>query len=254
MLKRAKRGYAPPVKPLVAVPPFFGRSLEVEKDCTLSLETILFGDFDRYLPQLIVGLSSLGYSGLGSLRPYGFNRFDVESGVCAFSGRAILREGVLYPGSLQSIGVSDIQPIESAQVSVGFRTPFTGSVFPPNLDELIELTRRRLIGFVNEYGDGANVPAFSCKGEIARSSVHYHKLERRSTRSEKKFFKGYTGLVDYKIEEADAVSRWLLGVAFVLGCGPDSSFGCGFLQDLTKPKQGTTPRNNGTKEVQLRGP
>jgi len=236
MRTKAKRGYAPPVKPLVTVPPFFGRTLEVEKDCQLILETILLGDFDRYLPQLIRGLSSLGLSGLGSLRPYGFNRFDVESGLCAFSGREVLREGVLYPSNLRSIDVSDTQPIESAQVSVGFRTPFTGSVFPPDLSQLIELTRRRLIGFVNEYGDGANVPAFSCKGEIVHSSVHYHKLERRSTRSEKKFFRGYTGVVEYRIEEADAVSRWLLGVAFVLGCGPDSSFGCGFLQDLVKPK------------------
>lgn len=220
----------------MTVPPFFGRTLEIDKDCQLTLETILFENFDCYLPQLIVGLSSLGYSGLGSLRPYGFNRFDVESGICAFSGRTILREGMLYPSNLRSIDVSDVQPIESAQVSVGFRTPFTGSVFPPDLNELLELARRRLIGFVNEYGDGTNVPAFSCKGEIVRSSVHYHKLERRSTRSEKKLFRGYTGVVDYRIEEADPVSRWLLGVAFVLGCGPDSSFGCGFLQDLTKPQ------------------
>jgi len=81
---------------------------------------------------------------------------------------------------------------ETNAVTIGFKTPFTAPSFPPEFDSLLNLIRNRLIRFVNE---------FVAEGEIKKYVRHYHNLQR-------------------------------LNVGFVIGCGPDSSFGCGFLQPI----------------------
>lgn len=233
MKDRAKRGYAPPSKPIILIPPFFGRAMEVEKDAHLTLDVLFFGDFRRYLPHLTLGLNFLGQVGLGSTRHYGLSRFEVEKGVCIFSGKTVYERGVIMPANLKSVNAQDAPSYPGTHVKIGFKTPFTGSHFPLTPNRLLWMIRRRLIGFVNEYGDGSQVADFKCDGKIVTHSVHIHDLQRRSARSEKKYFKGYTGVVDYEFTELDDTGRWLLNLGFIIGCGPDSSFGCGFLQDLT---------------------
>ncbi|WP_309493155.1 hypothetical protein [Candidatus Hecatella orcuttiae] len=235
MRSEAKRGYAPPSKPVILIPPFFGKAMDIEKDACLTVEALLLGDFRRYLPHLLLGMNFLGQVGLGSTRHYGLSRFEVEKGICAFSGKTVYERGVIMPANMKSVDVRDIPPYPDNRVKVGFKTPFTGSCFPPTPERLLWMIRRRLIGFVNEYGDGSEVADFKCSGQIVNHSVHVHHLQRRSKRSEKKYFKGYTGVVDYEFSELDDVGRWLLNLGFIIGCGPDSSFGCGFLQDLTNP-------------------
>ncbi|MDI6859686.1 MAG: hypothetical protein QMC85_04245 [Methanocellales archaeon] len=94
------------------------------------------------------------------------------------------------------------------------------------------LIRNRLIRFVNEYGSKEKIPEFIAKGEIRNCLKNYHELQRRSMRSDKTLFRGYTGVIEYDIKEIDDVGRWLLNIGFIIGCGPDSSFGCGFLQNI----------------------
>ncbi|MCW3133455.1 MAG: hypothetical protein N2V78_03905 [Methanophagales archaeon] len=112
---------------------------------------------------------------------------------------------------------------ETNAVTIGFKTPFTAPSFPPEFDSLLNLIRNRLIRFVND---------FVAEGEIKKYVRHYHNLQRRSIRSNKTKFDGYTGIIEYSIKEIDDAGRWLLNVGFVIGCGPDSSFGCGFLQPI----------------------
>jgi CRISPR/Cas system endoribonuclease Cas6 (RAMP superfamily) len=138
------------------------------------------------------------------------------------------------PGNLKSLDAKEHPPYGGATLKLGYKTPFTGNPFPPPPERLLWMIRRRLIGFVNEYGDESPVADYKCIGKITHTSIHAHDLQRRSTRSEKRYFKAYTGVVDYQFDELDEIGRWLLNLGFTIGCGPDSSFGCGFLQDLTE--------------------
>ena len=38
--------------------------------------------------------------------------------------------------------------------------------------------------------------------------------------------------VTYAVEEMNATAAWISELGFLIGCGPDASFGCGFLQKL----------------------
>jgi len=46
-----------------------------------------------------------------------------------------------------------------------------------------------VIIFVNEYGNQKEVPMFSANGGIENYEKHFHRLERRSSHSEKRLFK-----------------------------------------------------------------
>lgn len=230
MKDKRKRGYSKPPKPVVLVPPFFGKPLEVEKDARLDVDALIFGDYTKYLPELIVGMGILGKLGLGNKRHYRYNRFEIEEIRCKLSNRAVYDGSSMWLGNVLSIDVMEIPKHEQDQLKVGFRTPFTGKPFPPSPERFLWLIRHRLVSFVNEYGNGELVPDFKCRGYVVNYTFHRHKLERRSIRSQKTLFHGFTGIVDYKFLELDDVSRWLINVGLALGCGPDSSFGCGFLQ------------------------
>lgn len=232
MRKKATRGYAPPSRPVILIPPFYGKPLSFEGGA-LKIEVLIFGRFVRFLPHILLGMQLLGQEGLGSLRHYGLNTFRIESAECAFSEKSILQGNVIKPSNIKAMDIKEIGPYPGNYVRVGFKTPFTGPIFPKTPERFLWSIRRRLINIVNEYGDGSAVPDCRCSGETVSLSTHFHLLERRSTRSEKKLFKGVTGVAEYKFGEIDDVGRWLLNVGFITGSGPDSSFGCGFLQNLT---------------------
>ncbi|MBO3803951.1 MAG: hypothetical protein JTT11_08820, partial [Candidatus Brockarchaeota archaeon] len=189
--QRAARGYAPPSRPVIIIPPFYGRPISFEGG-VLSVEILVFGRFLRFLPHIMLGMQLLGQQGLGSLRHYGINAFRIESARCAFSGKPVVQREVIFPANIEARDVKDFPPYQGNRVRVGFKTPYTGPVFPKTPERLLWSIRRRLISAVNEYGDGSEVPEFKCSGETLSLSTHFHLLERRSMRSQKKLFKGTT--------------------------------------------------------------
>ena len=44
----------------------------------------------------------------------------------------------------------------------------------------------------------------------------------------------YTGVVTYDVDELDDMKAWMLQLGFIVGCGPDCSFGCGFCKKEEK--------------------
>ena len=92
----AARGYAPPSRPVILIPPFYGTPLEFE-DGNLKVELLIFGRFLRFIPHILLGMQLLGQQGLGSLRHYGLNTFRIELGICAFSGKSVVQGDVMFP-------------------------------------------------------------------------------------------------------------------------------------------------------------
>ena len=227
-VKESKRGHAPPPKPLIVVPPFFGKEMNWRRGGDIHLRILLLGEEGiRHAPHVIFSLIQLGMIGLGSERAYGMNKFRVISvtsqGETIFNGS----EMRIPP---PSIDVREVDPIEGDRFRVYFRTPYTGRTFPLGPREFLSRTRNRLIRFVNEYGDSSYVEEPEAKGRILRFEKHVHFLRRKSERSGKMTLTGFTGIIDYEFSEIDEVGRWLLGVANLLGLGPDSSFGLGFVK------------------------
>jgi hypothetical protein len=205
--------------------------MDIRNDAHIDLDLLFIGDFAKYLPHTLLGLRLAGQRGVGAMRHYHVNRFEIATASCRFSKKEVFDGTILNLLNLTTIDIKNISPVPICDnmIKIGFRTPFTGRNFPPDLEELLELIRNRLIHFVNEYGSGEKVSDFSAVGSIKSSSKHYHRLERRSSRSGKTTFPSHTGVVEYEIETIDDTDRWLLAVGEVLGCGPDSSFGCGFI-------------------------
>jgi hypothetical protein len=177
-------------------------------------------------------MNLLGKKGLYSHRYQGFNRFYVKSIECGLTGKNVYDGETIYLKNLSLRDIQDIEGITGERIAVGFKTPFTGDEFPPSFGRLLFLIRNRVIRLVNEYGSGDTVPDAKGKGRILRYEKHYHRLERRSSRSSKRVFHSYTGIVEYEINNMNDAAAWILGLGFVVGCGPDASFGCGFLRKL----------------------
>jgi CRISPR/Cas system endoribonuclease Cas6 (RAMP superfamily) len=229
---RSKRGHAPPTKPIIMIPPFFGKQMKIEKEPRLIMEVLFFGDFTKYLPHVILAMGFLGKRGLYSHRYEGLNRFLVKEIGCCLSQKTVYDGETIYLKNLTLMDAKEINPLKIDKTRIGFRTPYTGKEFPPQPSDLLSGIRNRLIRFTNEYGSGETIPGAEVSGRIETFTKHYHRLERRSTRSDKTVFHSYTGVVDYSFDELDAVGAWLLGCGLHIGCGPDASFGCGFLKKL----------------------
>jgi CRISPR/Cas system endoribonuclease Cas6 (RAMP superfamily) len=230
--KKAERGHAPPIKPIIIIPPFFGKSMNLPENPHLSVELLFFGDFTKYLPHVILGMNLLGRNGFYSYRYQGLNRFHIQSIECCFSGKQVYDGDIIYIKNLVLTDIEDIEPTYKNTLKIGFKTPYTGSQFPLPYATLLSQVRNRVIRFVNEYGTGEDIPPIQAQGTIKTHTQHYHKLERRSMRSQKKVFHSYTGIVTYAVEEMNAAAAWISELGFLVGCGPDASFGCGFLQKL----------------------
>ena len=233
MKTKSKRGHASPMKPIILIPPFFGKQMKIENEPKLLVEVLFFGDFAKYLPHVILAMSLLGKRGLYSQRYQGLNRFEVKEIGCCFSQKTVYDGETIFLKNLKVLDVKDIDPLNTDRVRIGFRTPFTGREFPPESVRLLSGIRNRLIRFVNEYGNGEDIPEIEVDGKVDGFTRHYHKLERRSMRSDKTVFDSYTGVVEYCFDKLDRNAAWVLALGFHVGCGPDSSFGCGFLRNLS---------------------
>lgn len=230
----AKKGHAPPPRPVILVPPFFGKEMEFEREAKLELKLLMFGDYARYFPYVILALQQFGSYGLGDARHLGQNRFEVVEAKCEFSGELVYDGGTIYPSNMKVVDAADLPPVEQRRLRVGFRTPIELSLgFPPPPEHLLKLIRQRLVLFVNEYGSGERVPGFECRGEVKSIAKHHHKLVGYSRRSgRREFWHCWTGIAEYDFEELNEAGRWLLGAGGMLGAGAKSSFGLGFFDIL----------------------
>ncbi len=228
-------GFAAPPKPIVFIPPFFGKSFTVEENGFLDVGILLFGRFTRYLPHVALGLSMLGQSGIGSERRYDVNKFKLEEMRCSFSKEIVYDGSTINIGAMRTVDLADyaregISITDS--LSIGFETPImikTGK-FPPALDKLLGMVRQRLILYVNEYGDGARIPDFECSAAVKSSSVHFHSVKSRSLRAGKRDFFTYTGTAEYSVEKIDENAMQIFRIGLLIGAGPKPSFGLGFLK------------------------
>jgi hypothetical protein len=226
----AKRGYAPPPRPIVLIPPFFGRKIALKGGGRISVELLLLGRTTKNLPHVILALQQFGSQGLGEGRYLGKNRFEVERATCRFSRRVVFNNGVIHPNHLRTTDISRIPPLRGNRFRVKFRTPIElPGGFPPTPEHLLRLIRQRLVMLVNEYGSGDKIPVPRCRGSVRPLSGRIHRLVGYSRRSgRREFWNCWTGIADYSFEEIDETGRWLLGVGRVLGAGAKSSFGLGF--------------------------
>lgn len=234
MSKQAKKGHAAPVKPIILIPPFFGKEMYLEKDGFLDLEILLFGEFGKYLPHVIFSMNFLGQRGVGSLRYENLNRFVIESIEAKNSKYTIYNGEIIDLVNFSTQDIKHLSELKGDTFVVKFRTPYTGGNFPPEPDRFLERIRNRLIRFVNEYGTQEHLPEFVADGELESVTRHFHYLPRRSSRSDKTLFKGYTGIVTYKYSFLNSAARWLLHAGSIIGCGPDIAFGCGFFDISSK--------------------
>ncbi|KUO42018.1 MAG: hypothetical protein APU95_00655 [Hadesarchaea archaeon YNP_N21] len=236
----AKRGHAPPPRPILLVPPFFGKKLTFRKEGRIEVGLLLFDRSVQKISHVILALQQFGSHGLGEGRYLGKNRFEVERATCKFSNQVVFDRGVIHPDRLKITDVAEIAPVTDRHLQVRFRTPIELPLgFPPPPDHLLKLIRQRLVMFVNEYGKGEKIPDFKCRGSVKPTAKHYHRLigySRRSGRRE--FWNCWTGIAEYDFEELDVTGQWLLGVGQVLGAGAKSSFGLGFFDII--PEKSTT--------------
>lgn len=232
--RRAKRGHAQPSKPVIIIPPFFARKIDLPAGGKLSVDVIMLGVYTKTFLQLLLGMIAFGQGGIGPDRHYGGNRFEVISVKCLESGRYVMKDGMINSDNFMTKDIKDIPPLGGNQIILSFKTPFTGPFMPTTTKSIIRLIRHRLILMVNEYGTGEFIPDVDATGEIEVREVRRHKLRRRSSRSEKEFFTGWTGSFSMTLSSFNEKARWFLAVASMLGMGPDSAFGAGFV-DLLYP-------------------
>ena len=230
------RGYSSPVKPIIFIPPFFGRKLMYSNGMHYTLKILMFGKFEKFLPYIVQGLNYLGRRGLGSLRYDNMNRFYVEKINCGFSGNLIYNGDVVEYDKLMPFKINNLLPYKRDELIIGFRTPYIGDDFPLPFHKLLKKIRNRLILFTNQYGNQQKIPNFKTKGRIIDFKRHPHFLKRKSLRSGKQTFRGCTGIIKYELDEIDIVGRWLITVGTILGLGPNSSFGLGFIKQLDQFK------------------
>jgi hypothetical protein len=246
-----KRGHAQPPKPVIIIPPFFGRSVELEPSGKLSVEVVMLGDYAQSFLQLVLGMISLGEAGIGPDRHYGKNCFEVTSVKCLESGGYVFEDSRIDSTKFATEDIKDLEPLcdkDGKEVVLRFRTPFTGPFLPRTIGDVIRLIRNRLILLVNEYGSGETVPSVDEKTDDERvkvelKEIHRHILLRKSSRSEKDRFVGWTGFLS--IDDISALSletRWLLACGSFLGMGPDSSFGSGFMELLQPALPKVSPK------------
>lgn len=219
--EKQRRGKSQPPRPIVFIPPFFGE--ETSGRGELDVEINVFGDFYRFLPHLIYGLRFLGKIGINSN-----SKYEVLSIKDVFSGKEVYDGERVYAERLKTIDLSDVKAKELEEFTVKFFTPIEAKA-PIMLSDLLTMIRRRLMLYVNEYGNGL-VPEFDCDAEILESEWEEHRLINYSRRKGKRFFHGITGYARYKMRNMDENALRLLSIGEIIGAGSKASFGMGFLK------------------------
>ncbi len=222
---RQKRGRSQPVRPVVFIPPFFGK--RVKGSGTMTLDVNVFGDYVRYIPHIIYGLRFLGKIGLNSE-----SRFELTGISDAITGEAVYDGETVNADAVTVVDLGEIREkkISGEEIEVRFETPVEARI-PVNLPFLLHMIRRRLILYVNEYGSGV-VPDCKCSSEILHSEWKKHRLFHRSKRHGDRVFHGVTGYARYRIDEIDVNSLSLLRIGELIGAGAKASFGMGFFKIL----------------------
>ena len=224
--RKQKRGKSQPVRPIVFIPPFFGR--RVKGRGNLTVEINVFGDYVKYLPHIIYGLRFLGKIGLNADSRYELVRIvDALSGEEIYDGESIDAEKI----ETIDLGNMSFKKIQAEQIEVDFKTPVEAKV-PVTLPFLLQMVRRRLIFYVNEYGSG-EVPDFTCSAETLESEWREHKLIHTSKRHGKRAFYGITGHARYRITEMDENTGNFLRIGELIGAGAKASFGMGFFNTIS---------------------
>ncbi len=219
--ERQRRGKSQPPRPIVFIPPFFGE--EVSGRGEIEMEINVFGDFYKFLPHLIYGLRFLGKIGINS-----DSKYEVLSIKDVFSGKEVYDGERVYAERLKTIDLCEVKPREIDEFNVNFFTPIEADA-PIKLIDLLKMIRRRLMLYVNEYGDGL-IPEFNCDAEILESEWKKHRLVNYSRRKGKRVFYGITGYAKYKIMDCDENTLRLLSIGELIGAGSKASFGMGFLK------------------------
>jgi CRISPR-associated endoribonuclease Cas6 len=133
--------------------------------------------------------------------------------------------------NLKTVDLGEIAGRKSDIIKIDFLTPIEAKV-PITLNHLIHMVRRRLILYVNEYGEGV-VPDYKCEDKIVESRWKHHRLTHRSKRggtgSSIRRFYGYTGFATYLVH-ADESAFKLLSIGELIGAGAKASFGMGFFK------------------------
>jgi CRISPR-associated endoribonuclease Cas6 len=219
--EKQKRGKSQPVKSIVFIPPFFGKS--ISGDGRISLEINIFGDYIRYLPHIIYGLRFLGKVGLNRE-----SKYILENIADCFT-KEVVYDGEINAQAVKTIDLSRVKGEKRDFVKVNFVTPMEIEKMPLSLNYLIHMIRRRLILFVNEYGSG-EVPEYRCEDMLINSEWKKHRLVHTSKRLGRREFLAYTGSAEYKIVDADTNTFNLLSIGELIGAGAKSSFGMGFFK------------------------
>ncbi len=219
---KQKRGKSQPVRPIIFVPPFFGKRVDGRGE--IAIEINVFGDYIRYLPHIIYGLRFLGKLGLNAT-----SKYELVSVTDAFSGKKIYDGETVMAEKIKTIDLGNTIPTSVSEVlEIRYSTPIEARV-PIHLPFLIHLIRRRLILYVNEYGKG-EVFDYRCKAEIIESEWQKHELIHRSKRQGKRSFYAITGYAKYRIIDIDENSLKLLTIGEMIGAGAKASFGMGFFR------------------------
>jgi CRISPR-associated endoribonuclease Cas6 len=219
--ERQKRGKTQPVRPIIFIPPFFGKS--ISGDGRISLEINVFGDYIRYLPHIIYGLRFLGKIGLNRE-----SRYILEN-ITDYFTREVVYDGEINVQAVKTINLARIKGERKDFVRVKFITPIEIERMPLSLNYLIHMIRRRLILFVNEYGSG-EVPSYICEDMLIDSEWRRHRLVHTSKRLGRREFSAYTGNAEYKVIDANTNTFNLLRIGALIGAGAKSSFGMGFFE------------------------
>ena len=219
--EKQKVGKSQPPRPIVFVPPFFGRPESGKGE--IEVEINLFGNYFVFLPHVIYGLRFLGKIGLNSE-----SRYEVVSIYDAFSRKEIYDGFRVYAENLTTIDLGELEPFWLKEFRIDFHTPIEAHA-PLDAETLLKMIRRRLILFVNEYGNG-KVPDFRIKAEIIEESWKKHELIHRSRRGGRRRFYGITGFAKYKVHDADDNAMKLFRIGELIGAGAKASFGFGFFK------------------------
>jgi len=214
-------GKSQPLRPIIFVPPFFGRREEGRGE--MEIEINIFGDYYVYLPHIIYGLRFLGKIGLNAE-----SKYEVVSIYDSFSREEIYDGFRVKVDSLRTIDLGEVPQVDFKSFRVDFYTPLEARTLP-NAETLLKMIRRRLILLVNEYGSG-NVPDFHIEAETLEEHWKDHELIHRSRRGGKRKFYGITGFAKYRIKECDENAMRLLRVGELIGAGAKASFGFGFFK------------------------
>lgn len=209
----------------------------------MNVQILVLGDYVKSFFQLIFGMISFGEEGIGPDRHYGKNKFQVRRVKCLESGDYVLKDSKVDSAKFATKDVGDLEPLgtEDEEVEFQFKTPFTGAFAPRTLRDIVKLTRNRLILFVNEYGSNETIPAMDKElddrcPKVELKEIRRHILLRKSSRSYKDRFIGWTGSICIgNISRLPMNTRWLLACSSVIGMGPDSSFGAGFIEITSSP-------------------